>query len=343
EFKTNPVLEPLDHIECRDALLTFAMPNTAAEMGSDHNIAQQNSCSDPISAGSVNAAIQATDATEATWPQANVVIGNPPFLGGSKKRRELGDEYFKALDTVFAGRVPGGADLVCYWFDKARQAIERAGLQAAGLVSTNSIRGGSNRKVLDAICQSSRIFEAWSDEAWVNEGAAVRVSLVCFGHVESVWMDGVQVQSINSDLSASSVNCKSLDLTLAKRLESNAKACFLGPEKNGKFDISGQLARDWLRCPNVNGLSSALVLKPRYNGIDLQRRYADGWIIDFGTAMSEQDAAGFEKPFDWVVTHVKPVRATNPDKNRRVNWWRFGRTGEDFRGASHNLSRFLSM
>ncbi len=106
EFKTNPVLEPLDNIECRDALITFD-----AVRG------------EPI---------------EALWPQASIVIGNPPFLGGSKKRRELGDAYFEALDTVFSGRVPGGADLVCYWFDKARTAIETKGLGAVGLVATQS-------------------------------------------------------------------------------------------------------------------------------------------------------------------------------------------------------------
>ncbi|MBC7682668.1 MAG: class I SAM-dependent DNA methyltransferase, partial [Ferruginibacter sp.] len=97
---------------------------------------------------------------EADWPTASVVVGNPPFLGGSKKRRELGDSYFAALGTVFAGRVPGGADLVCYWFDKARKAIETNGLGAAGLVSTQSIRSGSNRVVLESIRKTSRIFDA---------------------------------------------------------------------------------------------------------------------------------------------------------------------------------------
>ena len=66
-------------------------------------------------------------------------MGNPPFLGGSKKRRGLGDDYFKALDTVFPGSVAGRVDLVCYQFNKARLVIERDGLEAAGLVSTNSI------------------------------------------------------------------------------------------------------------------------------------------------------------------------------------------------------------
>ena len=78
--------------------------------------------------------------------------------------------YFK----TYAGKVPGGADLVCYWFEKARAQIKANKLQAAGLVSTQAIRKGSNRTVLDKIVADKlRIFLAWSDEPWINDGAAV--------------------------------------------------------------------------------------------------------------------------------------------------------------------------
>jgi hypothetical protein len=95
-------------------------------------------------------------------------------------RAELGDAYTTLLRKTYEGRVPGGADLVCYWFDKARAQMAAGQLQRAGLVTTNSIRGGANRKVLDAICAQTRIFEAWSDEPWVNDGrgACAGVSLV---------------------------------------------------------------------------------------------------------------------------------------------------------------------
>ena len=142
-FKLNPVLEPLDHIECRDAVL-------------------------------------GPDGREAAWPTADAVVGNPPFVGDKKMRNELGDAYTEALRAAYKGRVPGGADLVCYWFEKARAQMEVRALQRAGLVATNSIRGGKNRTVLDRVTGSTRIFEAWSDEPWVNDGAAVRVSLVAF-------------------------------------------------------------------------------------------------------------------------------------------------------------------
>jgi hypothetical protein len=159
----NPILRTLDTIQQRDALLA-APPPAPAGCGED--------------AGTI---MTAPGAIEAGWPNADVIIGNPPFLGGSKKRGQLGDDYFQALNAVYAERVPGGADLVCYWFEKARAHIAAGHCRAAGLVATNSIRGGANRKVLERIVESTAIFTAWSDEPWVNDGAAVRVSLVCFG------------------------------------------------------------------------------------------------------------------------------------------------------------------
>ena len=136
----NPILKALDGIEHRDALLN-------------------------------------PDGSEADWPTADVIVGNPPFLGDKVMRSELGADYVETLRKTYDGRVPGGADLVTYWFEKARAQIAAGKLQAAGLVATNSIRGGANRKVLERIVDTTRIFEAWSDEEWVNEGAAVRVSL----------------------------------------------------------------------------------------------------------------------------------------------------------------------
>ena len=97
-------------------------------------------------------AIMAYDAdgqpVEPEWPEAYVIIGNPPFLGDKKMRAELGDKYVEDLRALYAGRVPGGADLVTYWFEKARAQIEAGKAKRAGLLATQSIRAGANRKVL---------------------------------------------------------------------------------------------------------------------------------------------------------------------------------------------------
>lgn len=192
-----------------------------------------------------------------------LALSNPPFLGDRKMTRELGEDYTFTLRKVYEGRVPGGADLVCYWFERARTAIDTNGLGAAGLVATNSIRGGANRRVLEGICSTTRIYEAWSDEGWVNEGLAVRVSLIAFGHAsQAAQLDGVPVDAIAADLSARHASGATANLTLAVKLAANAVASFIGTQKNGPFDVSGETARKWLSLPNPNGLSNFLVVAP---------------------------------------------------------------------------------
>lgn len=321
-YRRDPILQKLDHIENRDAILNLPSPTGKG--------------------------IKGEGAYEAEWPPVDAIVGNPPFLGGSKKRRELGDDYFNALSAVYKTRVPDGADLVCYWFEKARAHIEQGKAKAAGLVTTNSIRGGANRKVLERILESGQIFEAWSDEEWINNGAAVRVSLVCFAPPspasgrgaggEGALLDGQPVAAIHADLTAGGGQ----DLTQAKPLKENANLGFQGPEKNGSFDIAGELARQWLPLPNPNGRSNSEVLKPRWNGIDLVRRPQDIWVIDYGVSTTENEASLFEFPFQHVFTFVKPERDNNQDQNRKKYWWRFGRVGEDVRNALEGLSRYIA-
>jgi len=276
------------------------------------------------------------------WPRVSVVIGNPPFVGVGRKRRELGDAYVEALDRAFAPRVPGASDLVCYWFDKALTSIKNQGLGAAGLVATNSIRGGANRTVLEAINRDSCIFDAWSDEAWVNDGAAVRVSLVCFGRGEAAYLDAQVVPQIYADLTAPSVAGDSLNVSQAVTLEANIGASFQGASKKAKFEIDAVLAREWLQLPNPNGRPNSDVVKPWANGLELSRRPQEQWIIDFGNTMSETEAALYEKPFGYVTQHVKAERLANNREAYRKFWWRFAEPRPGMRAATKVLPRFIA-
>jgi hypothetical protein len=312
-FKTQPVLEPLDHIECRDAVLHVegAGPDAGALI------------------------------RPADWPAADAVIGNPPFLGDKKMRAELGDEYTVTLREAYAGRVPGGADLVCYWFEKARAQIEAGKLQRAGLVATNSIRQGASREVLQRVLDTTHIFEAWPDELWVNEGAAVRVSLVAFGHSgQSARLAGRDVATIYADLKAPSQGGE-LDLTGAQALTANAGGSFFGYCLAGPFTVNAAEARAWLRQPNPHGQSNAEVVVPIWNGADISRRPADRWAVDFGVEMSEQDAALFDLPFAHVSANVKPLRDANNRASRSRWWWRHGETRPGLRRAGAGLSRWI--
>ena len=285
--------------------------------------------------------LKAGEGGEAEWPTVNAIVGNPPFLGGSKKRRELGDDYFNALSAVYKTRVPDGADLVCYWFEKARAHIEQAKTKAAGLVTTQAIRAGSNRKVLERILESQNIYEAWSDEPWVNNGAAVRVSLVCFAPPspasgrgaggEGTMLDGQPVTTIHADLTA----CGGLDLTQAQALKENAGVSFEGTKKYGDFDIPGEQARQWLKLPNPNGRPNSDVVKPWANGKDITARPTDTWIVDFGTHLPEYDAALYETPFAHVLQHVKNQR-------QDAKWWLHERPRPELRKALTGLPRYIA-
>ena len=181
QVNRDPVLEPLETIRLQDALLDR---------------------SDPL------------HLKEAPWPAADVIIGNPPFLGGKRLRAELGDDAVDELFAVYDDRVAREADLCCYFFEKARAETAVGRVQRAGLLATNSIRGGANREVLERIKASGDIFAAWSDEPWVLEGAAVRISIVAFddGSETARVLNGQPVATINADLTATT------DVTTARRL-----------------------------------------------------------------------------------------------------------------------------
>ncbi len=238
-------------------------------------------------------------------------------------------------------RIHGEADLACHWFDKAGRLIAEGKIARVGLVATNSIRGGRNRAVLGQITNHGVIFDAWSDEPWVVDGAAVRVSLVCFGSKgagQPIRLNGTEAQRINSDLTAGTLN-----LAKVNRLVRNAGVSFMGDKKNGAFDVSGSRARQWLCLPaNPNGRPNADVLKPWVNGMDLTRRSSGKWIIDFGSSMSEADAALYEAPFAYVSEHVQPVRQKNRAQRVRDFWWYHEAPRPIMWKALDGLSRYIA-
>ena len=505
ELNRNPILKPLDTIENRDALIS---PLPLAGEGSGERV------------------------EEATWPKADVIVGNPPFLGGSKIRAELGEAYQKQLWGTFKDRVPGGADLVCYWFDKARVHLQAGKAQRAGLVATNSIRGGANRVVLERILSATiqqetnlggqhgdsdfrhtgidrcieksgnstrasrgdstgvsqsagsigdqnrlglgtspvanrlggvemddgpiaggggfagienlllteiswgehvndnlrhtqihsptgnlgvhprasvgngecvqggigrggfgnaaglagvepahsghdqryqvrlgemdsgdaagasglgggtgeatvdiSIFNAWADRPWINEGAAVRVSLICFAGKNDglpVMLDGEPVNEIYADLTGFGNELGNADLTQAKKLQVNLGISFQGTSKKASFDIPGKLAREWLNLPNPNLRQNSDVVRPWVNGLALSGRTSDLWIIDFGVSIMEDEAELYETPFNYALENIKPERIRNNRDAYRKYWWRHAEPRPGMRIALNKLPRFIA-
>lgn len=305
EFE-EPILQPLHNIERKDAILEIK------------------------DRGGI---------TEPNWPEADIIIGNPPFLGEKKMRAELGDAYVDALLKLYSERLPA-CDLVCYWFEKAREQVENTPGSRAGLLATQAIRGGANRKALERIKETGDIFMAWSDRAWVLEGAAVRVSMIGFdrGKEETKNLNGSQVPFINSDLSTL------VDLTIANSLSENSNIAFMGDTKVGPFEIDFSLATKMLSSKgNPNDRPNSDVIHPWVNGLDITRRPRNLWIIDFGIGMTEQDASLYKMPYAYVHEQVKPYRARARSGDRTgVSWWIHQRPRPAMRLALKNLNRYIA-
>ena len=303
-YLRDPILKPLDTIEQRDAVLDLSDPGHPSEPA---------------------------------WPSATVIIGNPPFLGGKLVRTNLGSEYVDALFKVYEGRVPREADFVCYWHEKARAMVEAGTVRRAGLLSTQGIRGGANRRVLERMKASGDIFTAWADEPWVLEGAAVHVSFVGFddGSESERHLDGHPVATINADLTSG------IDLTRVHRLPENRGIAFMGDTKGGPFDIPAEAAAALLAMPNPDGRSNADVVRPWVNGLDLTRRPRNMWIIDFGTAMTMEEAALYEGPFEYVKEHVMPTRVNNRRAAYAARWWLHVEPRTEMRKALSGLPRCI--
>jgi type II restriction/modification system DNA methylase subunit YeeA len=214
-------------------------------------------------------------------------------------------------------------------------------LKRAGLVSTNSIRAGANREVLKPIVEGGQIFEAWSDEEWTVEGAAVRVSLICFHSMvaEGALLDGQIVGKIPSDLK---LGGSDFDFTSASTLTTNSGHAFIGDQKSGPFDIDGETARALLAARgNPHGKPNSDVVFPWLNGMDVTRRPSDRWIIDFGPHMDLASAQLYEKPFEIVERDVKPTREGLRRANHRERWWIHGEARPGMRKAIGGLDRYL--
>jgi type II restriction/modification system DNA methylase subunit YeeA len=298
----DPVLQPLDNIREQDALLDMTDPSKPQE---------------------------------AEWPAADVVVGNPPFLGGKFIRRGLGDAYVDALFEVFDGRVPREADLVAYWHEKARAQIAASRTRRAGLLATQRIRGAASRPVLERVAETGGLFFARSDDPWVLSGASVHISFIGQddGTDTNRELDGRPVASINANLTAG------IDLTLARPLPQNSGICFMSDTKGGPFDITAETARLLLASPTPDGRSNADVVKPWINASDVAGRPRGMWIIDFGADMTERNAALYEAPFEYVRAHVRARRQESRSKVDR--WWQHERPRVDMRLALASLDRYL--
>jgi type II restriction/modification system DNA methylase subunit YeeA len=278
-----------------------------------------------------------SEVSEPDWPAVDFIVGNPPFLGGNRIRAELGDTYVENLFRLYQGRVPAFADLCCYWFEKARAHIKAGKCKRAGLLATQGIRGGANREVLKRIKENGDIFWAVSDRNWIQDGANVHVSMAAFdnGLEAKRILDGQTVSKINPDLTSCA------DVTTATFFTENQGISFQGPSPKAPFDIDAETAAVMLSDNgNPNGRPNSDVVRPVVSAVDIGQSSRGKWTIDFAL-MTFEEAAKYEKPFEYVKTTVLPAREQRRDDYRGM-WWQYARPRPEMRNALTGLQRYIA-
>ncbi len=320
----SPVLQNLDGFENKDALLNQTFRKKPKSLNEAQ--AEQHRQDEAVKVY-----------TERAWPECDVLVSNPPFLGTKKLRSELGDEYVEELFATYGNRIPNFADLCCYWFEKARDLVEHRKCKRAGLLATQGIRGGLNRAVLNRVKETGDIFFAVSDREWILDGANVHVSMVGFdsGAQKERILDGKVVSVINANLTALA------DTTKARKLTANRAIGFIADVKAGKFDLDESTALQMIKDPNPNAAPNSNVMLPWINSLDILRRPRRFWVVDFGAEGSLEFAAHHAAPFAYVKQHVLALRSKVKRKSYREYWWLHAEPCLEMRTKIGALERFL--
>ncbi len=247
----------------------------------------------------------------------DAIVGNPPFLGGTKISTSFGLDVRHFLARWIIGISTDRADLVVFFFHRAISLIGMWG--CIGLLATNSVREGDSREAgLDRILQGDvRVYRAIASLPWPGS-ATVEIS--------QVWLarGGWRGTSI---LGGRSVSAISASLTEAGRLDavptvlgSYAGISVEGSKPTGLgFILTEETALAMLDADAKN----AEVVLPYLSGQDLNSvpdLRPSRWIIDF-QSLSFEEAASYSLPMRLLEERVKPEREESRRDRLREYWW----------------------
>ncbi|MBX6722430.1 MAG: hypothetical protein IRY92_04195 [Dactylosporangium sp.] len=271
----------------------------------------------------------------------DAIIGNPPFLHGTKVTASMGTSYRELLVIATANGRRGNADLVAYFALRAHELIGPGAAQV-GLIATNSLAAGDSREVgLDQItAQGISIIRAVKSRPWPSRSATVEYCAVWTARESEAAsaarvLDGRIVSGITSTLDA-------VGRATGKphRLWANKGLVYNGSKIDGVgFTMDGARARELIEADGRN----AEVLSLFLNGQDVNsspEHRASRWVVNFRD-WSMARAASYPACFDHVVRFVKPERELNNDRIRRERWWCFGRPTVELYNAISGQDRTI--
>lgn len=304
------------------------------------------------------------NARKPDWPEAEYIVGNPPFIAGQDFRRQFGDAYAEALWQVYKP-MPGGADFVMYWWDRAAGLVAAGSAKRFGLVTTNSITMAFSRRVVAKHLDGKEpvsLLMAIPDHPWTkvtDDSAAVRIGMTVGiagrhegGLREVIRESGLKtdqpevefkttVGRINADLTVGS------DVTAAEQLSANLGICHDGVKLHGAGFIVTPAQAEALGLGKRLGLEAHI--RSYRNGRDLAGTPRGAMVIDFFGLASADVRARYPEAYQHLLQSVKPNREAVAAKSNSKDaleyarlWWIFGKPRQELRPALAGLQRFIA-
>jgi hypothetical protein len=272
----------------------------------------------------------------------DAIVGNPPFLGGTRISGPLGDDYRQFLAREIAQIPTGRADLAAFFFLRGTTLVRQP--SCIGLLATNTISQGDTREVgLDRICADGwSVYRAWKSRPWPG-GASLEVAQVWLytpGWASSAMLNGEVVEGITSALDR-----RSRITGTAHRLAANVERSFIGSYVYGEGFLLQPEEAEVLLKQNAR---NADVVLPYLTGEDLNTSATQSpsrWVIYFDD-LPEDEASQYTECWQVVSERVRPERLKqNAQKYPTMvsEWWKFWRTRGELYASIDSLDRVIAV
>lgn len=360
-----PILRAFKNIQCCDAVLDYdGEPQPALDdAGKTKSVWDRKSTkADPVTGRAVPdeskrvPLLTYTNPSPAQWPQADYIVGNPPFIGTARMREDLGDGYAEALRAAYPA-VPESSDFVLYWWHKAAELTRTGKAKRFGLITTNSLRQTFARRVVQAQLSATpplSLLFAIPDHPWVDtaEGAAVRIAMTVGtagklpGELlevtgEEPQPDGsekISFKSLTGNISADLTT--GANVTTTVELKANAGLAYRGMQLIGSGFIVTPDEAKTLGLGKICSLERHI--RPYRNGKDLTDAPRGVMVIDLFGLTVDEVREKFPAVYQHVLTKVKPERDANNRESYRKAWWIHGEPRKDLRPALIGLNRYIA-
>ena len=298
----------------------------------------------------------------AVWPEAEFIVGNPPFIGGKDMRAELGDGYAEAAWKT-RPKLPGGADFVMHFWDEAATRLLRKPkkgkpnpLRRFGFITTNSVTQTFSRRVIERHVRAKEplsLVYAVPDHPWQKAAgkAAVRIAMTVAarGGRDGTLATVERESGLNTDTPVVELSEREgringnlkvgADITAVQPLMANELISSPGVKLHGSgFIVTPQQAAA-LGLGSTPGLEDHIL--PYRHGRDIAQRPRGVMVIDLYPLSADEVRDRFPKVYQHVAERVKPERDNNRRTYRRENWWLFGENIPIVREYLFSIPRYI--